>query len=182
MSGSHSEVQHTRTTVVWPWRTLVNAILPCSAWLTQLIVATWLIQVLTGFFLMELEYPALISGGISTEPEVRWQYSYIVEELEWRGSTTVRYLIHWMFSRPSTLECTQQTPIQVSDNKLICRFTTVTVCKYMRLPTFAFLNISHAKKTYQALSLSVLQEAESCIRLEKMDIAGETDIKSCTLT
>ena len=31
MSGSHSEVQHTRTTVMLPWRTLVKVMMLCSA-------------------------------------------------------------------------------------------------------------------------------------------------------
>ena len=31
MSGSHSEVQHTKTTVSWSWRTLVKVMMPCSA-------------------------------------------------------------------------------------------------------------------------------------------------------
>ena len=31
ISGSHSEIQHTRTTVVWPWKTLVKGMMPWSA-------------------------------------------------------------------------------------------------------------------------------------------------------
>ena len=31
MSGSHSEIQHTVTTVSWSWRTLVEVMMPCSA-------------------------------------------------------------------------------------------------------------------------------------------------------
>ena len=31
MSGSHSKVQHTKTTVSWPWRILVKVLMPCSA-------------------------------------------------------------------------------------------------------------------------------------------------------
>ena len=30
MSGSHSKIQHTRTTVVSPWRTLDKVMMPCS--------------------------------------------------------------------------------------------------------------------------------------------------------
>ena len=49
MSGSHSEVQHTRTTVVWPWKRLVTMmILLCFAWLTKLLVAGLLLLVKMG--------------------------------------------------------------------------------------------------------------------------------------
>ena len=46
------------------------------------------------FFPMELEFPALINNGISTEPEVRWWCFCIVEGVEGMGSTAVNYLIH----------------------------------------------------------------------------------------
>ena len=39
VSGSHSKVQHTKTTVLWSWRTLVKVMMPCSAELTFSIVA-----------------------------------------------------------------------------------------------------------------------------------------------
>ena len=68
----------------------------CFAKLTSLLVATLLIPSLqggTGSFLMELELPALVPGGISTEPEVRWWYVCTVQEVERMGSTAVRYLI-----------------------------------------------------------------------------------------
>ena len=71
--------------------------MPCSAKLTKLLVATLLIPTLqggNGSFLMELEFPALVTSGIFTEPEVRWWYVWNVEEVERMGSTTVRYLIH----------------------------------------------------------------------------------------
>ena len=58
---------------------------------------------------MELEFPAVVAHGISTEPEVRWWYVCIVEQVEWRGSTTVRYLIQQILIRPYSLDCTQQT-------------------------------------------------------------------------
>ena len=45
MSGSHSIIQHTRTTVLWPWRTLLKGVIPCFAWLTSLLVADNLILV-----------------------------------------------------------------------------------------------------------------------------------------
>ena len=57
---------------------------------------------------MELEFPVQVSGGISTEPEVRWWYVCNAEEVEQKGSTVVWYLILLVFSRPYTLECTQQ--------------------------------------------------------------------------
>ena len=73
MSGSHSKVQHTRTTVVWPWRTLVKGMMPCTAELISLLVV--FLQMLgmdlpkeTGSFQMELEL--LMNSGSSTEKEV----------------------------------------------------------------------------------------------------------------
>ena len=57
---------------------------------------------------MELEFPVQVSSGISTEPEVRWWYFCNAEEVEQKGSTVVWYLILLVFSRPYTLECTQQ--------------------------------------------------------------------------
>ena len=61
---------------------------------------------------MELEYPVQILDGISTEPEVRWRYFCTAEEVEWKGSTAVRYLILLVLPRLYTLECTQ--PVLVS--------------------------------------------------------------------
>ena len=60
---------------------------------------------------MELEFRVRGTSGTSTEAEVRWWCSCIVEEVEWRGSTTVRYLIQCMSLRTYTLECTQQTVV-----------------------------------------------------------------------
>ena len=75
MSGSHSEVQHTRTTVVSPWRTLDKVMMPCSAELTSLLVAHVHIVGMdlpqgTGFFPMILKFSVLMSRRISTDPEV----------------------------------------------------------------------------------------------------------------
>ena len=103
MSGSHSMVQHTRTTASWPWRALV--ILLCSVKLTSLLVANILLLG-TGSSPIKLEFPATLHRGISTETELRWWYSCIVEEVERMGSTAVRYLIQWMLPRTYTLECT----------------------------------------------------------------------------
>ena len=36
--GSHSMVQCTKTTVSYPWRTLVKIVMPCTVWLTNLLV------------------------------------------------------------------------------------------------------------------------------------------------
>ena len=58
---------------------------------------------------MELEFPAQVDGGTSTEPEVIVWYVYTGGEVERMGSTAVRYLIQQMLYRPYTLECTQQT-------------------------------------------------------------------------
>ena len=45
VSGSHSMVQLTRTTVLWHWRTSVKVVMLSSAWLTNLLVADLLILV-----------------------------------------------------------------------------------------------------------------------------------------
>ena len=76
MSGSHSTIKDTRRTVVWPWRTLVKMILPCSAKLISLLFACVILLELglpweTGSFPMELQFPAVINSGISTEMEAR---------------------------------------------------------------------------------------------------------------
>ena len=62
----------------------------------------------TGTFLMELKLPAVVSRRISTEPEVRWWYVWITDEVERMGSTAVRYLI---LTRKYPLECTQHTGV-----------------------------------------------------------------------
>ena len=60
----------------------------------------------TGSSPMDLEFPALVTSGISTEPEVIWWYFCTAEEVERKGSTAVRYLILLVLPRPYTLECT----------------------------------------------------------------------------
>ena len=57
---------------------------------------------------MELQFLAMVHSWICTEPEVRWWYVWTAEEVERKGSTAVRYLIHLMLPRQYTLECTQQ--------------------------------------------------------------------------
>ena len=88
----------------------------CSVQPTSLFVAEikMVLSQEVGSSQMELDFLVRGTSGTSTEPEVRWWYSCIVEEVEWRGSTTVRYLIQCMSPRTYTLECTQQT--LVSDN------------------------------------------------------------------
>ena len=83
---------------------------------------------------MELVFPTLMTSGIFTEPEVRWKYVCIAQEVELMGPTVVRYLIQQMFSRPYTLECTQQTV--VSDNN--CLYTVV-LFNYSRIAVLMFL-------------------------------------------
>ena len=124
MSGSRSEIKYSRTTVSWSWRTLVKVKkMHCSAGLTSLLVADLLKVDLaqgTGTFPMEVEFlPAGIWILLFKQPEVRWWYVWTVEEVEWMGSTAVRYLIQWMLPRPYTLECTQQTPVMVSNTFMI---------------------------------------------------------------
>ena len=119
VSGLYSMAQHTRTTVLWPWRTLVKVMMPCSAWLTKLLVADLLILCFpwgTGSFPMELEFLAVVSRGTFTEQEVRVWYFCKGEEVERKESTVVRYLMQWILLRPYTLECTiEQTLRLVSD-------------------------------------------------------------------
>ena len=122
MSGSHSMVKLTRTTAVCLWRTLVKGVMPCSAWLTKLLVAD-LLPLVTGSFPMELE---LVADWMSTEPEVRWEYFCTAEEEEWMESTVVRYLMQWMLPRPYTSDCTQQMPVLVSN----------TYCCSSQLPSY----------------------------------------------
>ena len=57
---------------------------------------------------MELEFPAVVASGIFTEPEVKWWFKCTAEEMGRMGSTTVRYLMQRMLTRPYTLECIQQ--------------------------------------------------------------------------
>ena len=80
----------------------------------------------TGSFPMELEFPAVVNSGISTEPEMRWWYVWTADEVERMGSTAVRYLIQWMSTRTYTLECTQQAG--VSDIVHFCLFTAMLTC------------------------------------------------------
>ena len=108
--------------------------MPCSAWLTSLLVADIHIKSGTGSFPMELEFPAVVSNGISTEPESRWWYVCTVEEMERRGSTTVRYLFQQILIRPYSLDCTQQTLVSY---RIIVEFeyqAQVFVCIYMYVP------------------------------------------------
>ena len=123
MSGSHWMIRHTRTTVLWPWRTLVKTIiLPCSAWLTSLLVADNLnlgLSQETGTSPIKLESPVETQSGTFIELEVRWWYVWTAEEVEWKGSTTVTYLIQRMLPRPYTLECTTQALVR---NKVILEF------------------------------------------------------------
>ena len=86
-------VQPTRTTVSLPWRTLVKVMMVCSAELMYLIiVVNILILEETGSSLMELEFPAQVTSGTSTEPEVRVWCVYNEGEVEQMECTTVRYL------------------------------------------------------------------------------------------
>ena len=92
--------------------------MPCSAGLTLLLVAHVHIVGMdlpqeTGSFPINLEYPAIVASGSSTETEVRWWYVCAAKEVEWRGSTAVRYVIQGMLTRPYTLECTQQAVVSL---------------------------------------------------------------------
>ena len=72
MCGFHSMVQHTRTTVLWAWRTLeTKMVMLCSAWLTSLPVADVKMGLLSGIGSspMELEFP-VSHQRISTEPDI----------------------------------------------------------------------------------------------------------------
>ena len=123
-SVSGWEVQTTRTTVLCPWRTLVKVLMPCSVWLTNLLVADLLILIPLGYLLlgtgsspMELGFPAVMCIGTCTEQEVTWCYLSRGGEVERRESTTVWYLMQWMLIRQYTLECTQQRLVSGKCNK-----------------------------------------------------------------
>ena len=83
---------------------------------------------------MELDFQPMVQVGISTEPEVRWWYICIAEEVEWMGFTAVRYVIWRVYSRPYILECTQWT--EVSDI-VVCSVQThwcgCLCCKRVKL-------------------------------------------------
>ena len=76
----------------------------------------------TGSSPMEPEFPAL--ERISTETEIIWWYVCTAQEVEWKGSTAVRYLILLALPRPYTLECTQQTLVSGMCTLLFCNHTT----------------------------------------------------------
>ena len=73
MFSSHSMVQHTRTTVLWPWRTLVKMILPCSVWLTLLLVAEVEDGSVLGqwFFPNGTKLPSIFVNQTS-QPKLKW--------------------------------------------------------------------------------------------------------------
>ena len=56
---------------------------------------------------MNLEFPVMVCR-ISPEAEVGWWLICTAEEVEWKESTAVRYLILLALLRPFTLEFTQQ--------------------------------------------------------------------------
>ena len=99
----------------------------------------------TGSFLMELEFPAVVNNGISTDPEVRWWYVCNVEEVERMGSIAVRYLMQCTSPRPYTLECTQQALVSgtctllfnYSHNSVVLKFTCNK--QYMQSPKLVVL-------------------------------------------
>ena len=62
---------------------------------------------------MEVGFLVREITGTSSEAGVRWWYSCIAEEVERKGSITVRYLMQCVLPRPSTLECTQQALVSV---------------------------------------------------------------------
>ena len=57
---------------------------------------------------MELEFPAVVSNGTSTEPEVIWWYFCIGGEVERKEFITVGYLMKRVIFRAHTLECTEK--------------------------------------------------------------------------
>ena len=62
--------------------------IPCSAYLSKLLVVdllilvTWGLPLGTGSFPMKLDLPVQVPSGISTKPEVRWWYVCTAEEVE----------------------------------------------------------------------------------------------------
>ena len=119
MSGSLSEVQHTRTIVLWPWRTLVMVMtMHCFAGLTSMLVIN--VEMASGSFPVEVVFLLLaVQILLFTEPEVRWWFVWTIKEVERMGSTAVRYPTQWMLLKTYTLECIWQTLVLVSNTSVI---------------------------------------------------------------
>ena len=144
MFSSHSMVQNTETTVSWPWRTLMKMIMPCSVLQTQLLVVDKIIRMKmgpswgTGFLPIDLKFPEIpivVDFVISTWMHIIWWYVWTTEEVEWKGSTCVRYLIQWTLPRPYTLECTQQA--LVCQPSMFPRYTSLVSPSLARRQTNA---------------------------------------------
>ena len=74
----------------------MKVMMPYSAELTTLIVADllkWGMPQGTGISPMEVGFPVQEVSQVSSEAEVRWWYICSTEEVELKGSTTVRYLM-----------------------------------------------------------------------------------------
>ena len=119
---------------------------------------------------MELEFPVQINSGISTDPEVRWWYVYTAEEVERKGSTVVRYLILLVFSRPYTLECTQQALVSGAS-------VTPAYCTVRNWSEFLFGNLVIWDKVAKLKSPSILNSTLSADRLAILYMyQGKTDL------
>ena len=71
----------------------MKGIVPWTAKLIKLPILVTNLAKRTGFFPMKLEFPVEGTSGVSTEQGVIWWCLCITEEVEWMGSTAVRYLM-----------------------------------------------------------------------------------------
>ena len=90
---------------------------------------------------MEVGFLVREISGTSSEPEVRWWYFCIVEEVERKGSTAVRYLMQRLLPKLSTLECTQQALVGVCSEWSFL-FCVVDVAKGETQSRYIFLSVS----------------------------------------
>ena len=131
ISTLDSEVQHTKITVSWSWRTLVKVmVVPCTAkYLLKLVVGSKetagasspikldvvCLPQEAGSSPMELEFPHQNYSGNSTVRTHSVIISFVctAEEVEWLESTGVKYFVEQILPNPYTFEYTQQTLVSV---------------------------------------------------------------------
>ena len=117
----HSEVQHTKITVSWTWRTLVKVMMPCGAEFLHMLVVGLTQE--TGCSPMELEFPHQAYSGNSIVYHTVTTYFGMwfictAEEVVWLESSAVKFLVQQILSKPYTLEYTQQTLVSGICNKI----------------------------------------------------------------
>ena len=129
ISGFHSEVHHTKITVLWTWRTLVKVMMLCCAAFPHCFVVGLTQE--TGSSPMELESPhQAYSGNSTVRTCFRTWYICTAEEVVWLESTAVKYFVEQILSRTYTLVYTHQTLVSVICNKLeLMNISSGTYCR-----------------------------------------------------